>query len=138
MIDFDSEFGRRALKRLEQEDVIWLSTVDAKNSPQPRPVWFHWDGETVLIFSQVEGAKVRHIRRNPKVALNFNSSPDGGDVVVLLGEAALVEGKVNPERLKDYIRKYREGIKDIGMTPESFEADYHVAILVKPTVLRGF
>ena len=38
----------------------------------------------------------------------------------------------------DYVRKYREGIKDIGMTPESFEADYHVAILVKPTVLRGF
>jgi len=138
MIDFDTEFGGRVRKRLEQEPVIWLTTIDAKNSPQPRPVWFHWDGETLLIFSQAEAAKIRHIQRNPRVALNLNSTPDGGDVVVLLGEASIVVGQVSLERLKDYLRKYREGIKDIGMTPESFQADYHVPILVKPKALRGF
>jgi PPOX class probable F420-dependent enzyme len=138
MIDFNTEFGKRVQKRLEHETVIWLTTVDSKGNPQPRPVWFHWDGETVLIFSQVEGAKVRHIKHKPRVALNLNSTQDGGDVMVLLGEANIVDGKVNPDRLKDYIQKYREGIKDIGMTPESFEADYHVAIFVKPTNLRGF
>jgi PPOX class probable F420-dependent enzyme len=137
MINFDSDFGKRVLKRLEQEVIIWLTTVDAKNTPQPRPVWFHWDGETVLIFSQAEGAKLRHIHRNPRVALNFNSSADGGDVVVLLGEAAIVD-EIGAERLKDFVRKYRQGIKDIGMTPESFEADYKVAIVVKPVHLRGF
>ena len=138
MIDFNTEFGQRVQKRLEHESVIWLTTVDSKGNPQPRPVWFHWDGETVLIFSQADGAKVRQIKGNSRVALNLNSTPDGGDVMVLLGEATIEEGKVNPERLTDYIRKYREGIKDIGMTPESFEADYHVAIFVKPTTLRGF
>jgi PPOX class probable F420-dependent enzyme len=138
MIDFNTEFGRRVQKRLEHDSVIWLTSVDSKSNPQPRPVWFHWDGETVLIFSQEEGAKVKHIKGNPRVALNLNSTPDGGDVMVLLGKATIVDGKINPERLKDYIRKYREGIKEIGMTPESFEADYHVAILVRPTSLRGF
>ena len=138
MIDFNTEFGQRVQKRLEHESVIWLTTVDSKGNPQPRPVWFHWDGETVLIFSQADGAKVRQIKGNSRVALNLNSTPDGGDVMVLLGEATIEEGKVNPERLTDYIRKYREGIKDIGMTPESFEVDYHVAIFVKPTTLRGF
>jgi PPOX class probable F420-dependent enzyme len=138
VIDFNTEFGQRVQKRLEQEPVIWLTTVDAKGNPQPRPVWFHWDGETLLIFSQAIGAKVRHINLNPRVALNLNSTSDGGDVVVLLGEAKIMEGKVSKDRMEDYIRKYREGIKDIGMTPESFEADYHVAILVKPTSLRGF
>lgn len=138
MIDFSTEFGQRVQKRLEKEIVIWLSTVDSKGNPQPRPVWFHWDGETVLIYSQAEGAKVRHIKHNPRVALNLNCTSDGGDVVVLLGNASLMEGKVSSERLKVYLRKYRDGIKDIGMTPESFEADYHVAIMVKPTALRGF
>jgi PPOX class probable F420-dependent enzyme len=138
MINFDTEFGQRVRKRLEQESVIWLTTVDARGFPQPRPVWFHWDGETVLIFSQEEGAKVRHIRRNPRVALNLNCTPDGGDVVVLLGEAEVLTGKISPERMKDYLSKYREGIKDIGMTPESFQADYHIPILVKPKALRGF
>jgi PPOX class probable F420-dependent enzyme len=138
MIDFNTKFGQRVQKRLEHESVIWLTTVDSKGNPQPRPVWFHWDGETVLIFSQVNGAKVRHIKGNPRVAVNLNSTPDGGDVMVLLGEATIVEGKVSPERLIDYIRKYREGIKNIGLTPASFEADYHVTILVRPTSLRGF
>lgn len=138
MIDFNTEFGQRVQKRLEHESVIWITTVDSKGNPQPRPVWFHWDGETVLIFSQAEGAKVKHIKGNPRVALNLNSTPDGGDVMVLLGEATIEEGKVSPERLKNYIQKYREGIKDIGMTPESFEADYHVAIFVNPVSLRGF
>jgi PPOX class probable F420-dependent enzyme len=138
MIDINSEFGKRVQRRLEHESVIWLTTVDSKGNPQPRPVWFHWDGETILIYSQVDGAKVKHIQRNSRVALNLNSTRDGGDVVVFLGEARTLDGKVNPARLSAFIEKYRDGIKDIGMTPESFEADYHVAILVRPTALRGF
>ncbi|HZM91753.1 MAG TPA: pyridoxamine 5'-phosphate oxidase family protein, partial [Blastocatellia bacterium] len=47
MLDFSSRFGRHANRRLRQEKIIWLTTVDSKNTPQPRPVWFHWDGQTV-------------------------------------------------------------------------------------------
>ena len=138
MINLETEFGKRVGKRLEEEQVIWLITVDSEGGPQPRPVWFHWDGKTVLIFSQAEAAKVRHIRRNPRVALNFNCTPDGGDVMVLLGEAQVLTEKVSAGRWEDYLRKYREGIRDIGMTPQSFEAEYRVPILVKVTALRGF
>jgi len=138
MINFEGEFGEKVRLRLGQEQVIWLTTVDAKNSPQPRPVWFHWDGETVLIFSQANAAKVRHIRHNLRVALNFNSTAGGSDVMVLLGEASIVDRKISDLRMRDYLDKYHQGIQDIGMTPESFQADYSVPILVKPTTLRGF
>jgi len=138
MINFEGEFGEKVRLRLGQEQVLWLTTVDAKSNPQPRPVWFHWDGETVLIFSQANAAKVRHIRHNPRVALNFNSTAGGSDVMVLLGEAAIVDGKISDLRMRDYLDKYHQGIQDIGMTPESFQADYSVPILVKPTTLRGF
>ena len=138
MINFDGEFGQQAQKRLELEQVIWLITADSKNYPQPRPVWFHWDGETVLIFSQAKAAKLRHIRINPHVALNFNSTADGSDVTVLLGEASILDEQVNAQRMSDYLDKYRQGIKDIGMTPESFQADFSVPILLKLTALRGF
>ena len=138
MINFEGEFGEKVRMRLCQEQVIWLTTVDAKNSPQPRPVWFHWDGETVLIFSQANAAKVRHIRHNLRVALNFNSTAGGSDVMVLLGEASIVDRKISDLRMRDYLDKYHQGIQDIGMTPESFQADYSVPILVKPTTLRGF
>ena len=78
MIDFNTPVGRKIELRLQQEQIIWLTTVDARQTPQPRPVWFHWDGESALIFSQTKAAKLRHIAKNPHVALNFNTDAEGG------------------------------------------------------------
>jgi len=138
MLDFTSPIGQRIQLRLEEEETIWLTTVDSRNTPQPRPVWFHWDGETAMIFSQVGAAKLRHITRNPRVALNFNTDEGGGDVGVLIGEARLLEGAPPATRLEAYMKKYAAGIQDIGLTPESMQAEYPVVILVTPTALRGF
>jgi PPOX class probable F420-dependent enzyme len=90
MVDFTSRFGRHFTRRLRQQKIIWLTTVDSHDTPQPRPVWFHWDGKTILIFSEKNKAKLRHIAANPRVALNFNTAEDGGDVAVILGEAKIL------------------------------------------------
>ena len=138
MLDFTSPIGQRILLRLAEEEIIWLTTVDAKGTPQPRPVWFQWDGETVMIWSQVQAAKIRHITRNPRVALNFNTDEDGGDVGVLIGQARLLSGAPPEARLQAYLQKYALGIQDIGLTPETMQSEYPVMILVTPTALRGF
>jgi PPOX class probable F420-dependent enzyme len=137
-VDFSTDIGRKIERRLKDEQIIWLTTVDARSTPQPRPVWFHWDGETVLIFSQPGAAKVRHIKRNPRVALNFNTDEDGGEVGVLIGEARFLKGSLGKGRQKAYIEKYAEGIEELRMTPESMLAEYRVVLLVTPTALRGF
>ena len=137
-LDFSSRFGRTAQRRLRQEQIIWLTTVDAHQVPQPRPVWFHWDGQTVLIFSQPNAGKVRHIARHPHVALHFNTDAAGGAVVVLLGEAVCMTGPVPSARLRSYMRKYRAGIRSLQMTPAQLVREYSVAISVTPTSLRGF
>ncbi len=41
-------------------------------------------------------------------------------------------------RVKTYLRKYREGIKSLDMTVAEFSAAYTVPILVTPKALRGF
>lgn len=138
MLDFNSPLGQVIERRLRQEQVIWLTTVDARLTPQPRPVWFHWDGETVLILSQADAAKVRHVSRNPRVALNFNTNAGGGQVGVLIGEARLVAEPLDPQRLEAYTIKYARGIRDLGMTPESMLAEYRVVLLVTPLEMRGF
>lgn len=138
MLDLNSPLGRKIKRRLNEEQVIWLTTVDTRHTPQPRPVWFHWDGETLLILSQADAAKVRHIARNPRVALNFNTDAEGGEVGVLIGEARLLQEPLDPARLQAYIEKYAEGIKGLDLTPESMLAEYRAALLVKPETLRGF
>lgn len=138
MVDFSTRFGRHLNRRLRQEKVIWLTTVDSHNTPQPRPVWFHWDGQTLLIFSEKNKAKLRHIARNPRVALNFNTDEEGGDVAVLVGDALLLGQPPAQTRVKTYVRKYSQGIKDLGMTIAQFTDAYAVPILVTPQAMRGF
>jgi PPOX class probable F420-dependent enzyme len=138
MIDLTSEFGRRVARRLREEQVIWLTTVGGDNTPQPRPVWFFWDGETFLIYSQPNARKLRHIARNPKVALNLDSDGQGGDIVVFTGEAHIAEDAPPANESVEYAEKYQEGIADLGMSPEGFAHDYSVAVRVTPVNLRGF
>jgi len=137
-LDLNTEFGQRVQRRLFQEAVIWLTTVDPDGSPQPRPVWFLWDGEAVLIYSQPGAHKLRHIEKNPQVALNFNSDEEGGDVVVILGHAEIQKPSTPANQVSAYLEKYRGGIAGIEMTPESFSQEYSIAIRVKPERLRGF
>ena len=111
---------------------------DAQNAPQPRPVWFHWDGGTFLIFSENAKAKLRHIARNPAVSLNFNTDQDGGDVAVFIGTARILKRPPDAQRVKNYLEKYRAGIKDLGMTIEDFTNSYSVPVLITPRALRGF
>jgi len=136
MIDLTGDFGKRVARRLQDEQIIWLTTTGGDGAPQPRPVWFFWNGETVLIYSRPNAAKVRHIGKHAQVALNFNSTPTGGDIVVILGEADIVDA-VSEADVSAYLVKYAEGIASINLTPDSMLEMYRTAIVVTPAKLRG-
>lgn len=140
MPDFRSKFGRIALKRLKMEYFIWLTTVDAAGTPQPRPVWFLWETGSILIYSQAQAYKLIHIRRRPRVSLHFNTKDDLGEtgVIVLPGEAAIDESCLPADRHRAYLGKYKDGITRLGATPEQFAGEYSVAIRITPTKLRGW
>ena len=53
MEDFNTKFGRFAQKHIKKEYFIWLTTVDSAGAPQPRPVWYIWENNSFLIFSQI-------------------------------------------------------------------------------------
>lgn len=137
MIDFNSEIGRDARRLLESEYVIWLTTVSKDQTPQPRPVWFVWDQDAVLLFSRPAAAKVAHIRRNPRVALNFNSDHEANEnVVVMIGTATLSESPA-ATAVAAYIEKYKQGMAELGMTPQSFAGQYSVAVRIPIQQLRS-
>jgi PPOX class probable F420-dependent enzyme len=137
MFDLTTRFGRHVNRRLRQDKIIWLTTIDSHDTPQPRPVWFHWNGKTILIFSEKDKAKLRHIARNPRVALNFNTDDDG-DVTVIVGNAKILGDSPASNRIKTYLRKYSKGIKSLDMTAAEFRGAYTVPILVTPDSMRGF
>ena len=136
-IDTSSEHGARAARRLANEPIGWLTTVGADGTPQPSPIWFLWDGETALIYSQPNTPKLRHIAANPRVSLNLDGDGEGGDIIVLTGQAQVDESVPAANAHPEYLAKYSHGIARIGMTPDSFAAAYSVPIRFRPARLRG-
>lgn len=137
MIDTNTEFGQRVVRRLEEERIAWLTTVGSDDTPQPRPVWFLWTGESFLIYSRPGTRKLQHIIRNPHVSLNLDGDGLGGDIVVFTGTAR-VDPETSPaNQVPDYVQKYQAGFQRIGMDADSFAQMYSVAIRVKPLKLRG-
>ncbi len=96
MIDLTTEFGRVVEKHLKFEYVIWLTTVDSRFTPQPRPVWFIWENNSILIFSQPNAYKVRHIEKHPRVSLHFNSDESGDKHVIILTGDAIIDKNCPP------------------------------------------
>ena len=137
LIDTASEFGRRADRRLHEERLAWLTTVDSAGTPQPIPVWFLWDGAaSILVYSRPDTPKLRAIARNSHVSLNLDGNGTGGDIVVALGEAAVSDDPPAHE-LPEYVEKYSALIERNGWTPESFAADYSVPIRINVARVRG-
>lgn len=140
MIDFNTKFGRFAIKHLKSEYFIWLTTVDSTGTPQPRPVWFIWENDTVLIYSQAKAYKLKHIQNNPNVALHFNSADAQGEkrLIMFTGTAVIDKDAMPTNKLRAYMRKYKSGITNLNMTADQFAKDYSVAIRITPTNLRGW
>ena len=140
MLDLNTKFGRVVKKHLKSEYFVWLTTVDSKGTPQPRPVWFIWEDDSFLIFSQPGAYKVKHLKNNSKVSLHFNTEDDEGDkhVIVFTGEASFNASCPPAHKVPAYLKKYKSGIIGLKMTPEGFSNDYSVAIRIKPAKVRGW
>jgi PPOX class probable F420-dependent enzyme len=137
-IDPSTEFGARVQRRLQEEQIIWLVTVGADGTPQPSPVWFIWEDDSALIYSQPDTPKLRNIAARPQAALHFNSDEEGGDIIVLTGTAALDPQAPPVTEHPAYLAKYDAGITRIGMNRESFAQAYSAAFRVSVRRIRGF
>lgn len=136
MLDLYRQLSEKESVRLINEQIIWLTTVRSDGLPMPTPVWYLWDGETFLIYSQPNQQKLRNIEVHPKVALNLNSDEWGENVFIVTGTAEIDRNAPPALLIEAYIQKYRQGISAIQMTPESFSRAFSVAIRVRPERLR--
>ncbi|ORM26088.1 TIGR03667 family PPOX class F420-dependent oxidoreductase [Williamsia sp. 1135] len=127
----------RQRERLDSEDVVWLTTINASQTLVPTPVWFLWSGEQFLIFSEPRTPKLANIARGG-VTVNFNCTSGGGDVAVLTGDAD--EDPTGPTGAEwdAYVSKYREAMSGMDYTPEKFRAKYSTLIRVTPQRVRGW
>ena len=122
--------------RLRTEPIIWLSTVRPDGRPHLVPVWYLWDGQTILFFSQPGAQKVRNLMHSAQVVLALDTADEGEDVVIVEGEAALLPAGTVDATLPAFVEKYARLMARIGTSPETMSAGYTQAIRVTPQRFR--
>jgi len=133
----DTTFGSRVRERLSAEIVLWLTTVGADGTPQPNPVWFLWEqGDSLLVYNRADANRLKHVRSRPRVALNFDGNGRGGDIIVLTGDAELVDDVPPANEHEAYAQKYAAEIARAFGTPENFASKYPVAMRIHLTRVR--
>jgi len=70
------------------------------------------------------------------VTLNFNTDEWGGSVAVFTGEAYVDAQPAPADQWEAYLVAYREGIKMIGLTPETMAAQFSTVLRVRPSKVR--
>lgn len=136
--DPSTEFGARVARRLAEEPVGWLTLVDAGGTPQPAPIWFLWDGDTALVYSDRKARRLAHLQANPRVALHLDGDQHGGNIVVLTGEITEAPDEPAAPDNPAYLAKYGSQIADGPWgTPEVFAQTYSVALRFRPRRVRG-
>lgn len=133
MLDLTKERDAHIDKRLHAELMMWLSTVRPDGRPHLVPVWFLWDGETILIFSQPNQQKLRNLQHNPNVVVALDTAGQGDDVVMIEGKAELLNDPAVSAALPAYAEKYKQRLELYGWSGESMAQDYSQAIRITPT-----
>lgn len=132
-----SPSGANIARRLSEEFLIWLTTIDAKGVPQPVPVWFLWDEATttLLVYSRANAKRLAHIQRNPNVALHLEAG-GGREVIVITGKASVSTDDPPANQVPAFMEKYREFTSRFQLTPQQIAESLPIPIRIHPVALR--
>ena len=137
-LDTSTDRGRHVEQRLRDDIIAWLTTVRPSGQPDSVPVWFLWDGDTVLIYSRPDKTKLHNLEQNPRVTLVIDDTRGGGDVIRIEGTARHAPDHPGPHEVPAYDAKYASSIRRIGYDDaQQFGEHYSAAIIVTPTKYRA-
>jgi len=129
------ELSDDVLERLRTDLIVWLTTVSSEGQPQSSPVWFLWDEDAFLVYSQPHATKVRNLRANPKVALTLRTDETASSYITFEGTATLPDGPSGAD-VPAYLEKYEALIAEMGWTVEWMTGEYSQPVRITPTRVR--
>lgn len=99
-------FGALVARLLKDEKIVWLTTIDRNGTPQANPIWFVWHSAELTCYSLPHARRLAHIRFRPAVGLHFDSDGRGGRIVIMSGDARIVEAAPPADQDVEFVAKY--------------------------------
>ena len=123
---------------LEREAVVWLSSIRPDGRPHLAPLWFLWDGQSILVFSKPHAQKVRNLQADPRVMVAVGEPGVEFDVELIEAMAELPKTPTRRLLPEAFASKYAELAARAGVTFDRFAAVYSQPIWLRPTRWLGW
>ena len=133
LLDTTRERDAHIEQRLRTNRVTWLNSVRPDGRPHSVVVWFLWNDDSILIFSQPNKQKLRNLHNNPNVVLALDNTDEGADPITIEGTATFPPHDEVNATLSAYAEKYADGFKELNTTAEQMAQSYSEAIRITPT-----
>jgi PPOX class probable F420-dependent enzyme len=125
------------LEQINNAYAVWFTTVREDGMPQPTPVWFTWHDDYFLVYTTPDAQKLKNLEHNNKVALAYATDLEAYGYIVVMGEAEVDSGLPSANQNSAYLKKYGQGIEELGMTPDSYAERLSVPVRIRPGHIRG-
>lgn len=128
----------RVERFLRSEEVLWLSTSGTDGFPGLVPIWFSWDGSTILVVSKPHAEKVVDMRADPRVMVALGNAEQDFDVGLIEARAELPDTPVDEFLPEAHWAKYATDLASIGLTREEYVRTYSQAVRLVPVRYLGW
>jgi PPOX class probable F420-dependent enzyme len=128
----------RVERFLRTEEVLWLSTFGTDGFPGLVPIWFSWDGETILVVSKPNAEKVADMRARPRVMIALGNAEEDFDVGLIEARAELPDTPADRFLPESHWTKYAADLASIGLTREEYVRTYSQAVRLVPVRFLGW
>jgi PPOX class probable F420-dependent enzyme len=120
--------GDKQAQLLTAGNLAHVATLRGDGSPHLTVTWVDWDGENVLVNTAVGRAKERHVRRDPRAAVEVVAAEDPYNYVSVSGPVELVEGG----EADDHIDKLAHRYLGVETYPNRAPGEQRVLLKIRP------
>ncbi len=121
----------RSASALDATTSLSLATVRPDGRPHVVPLWFIWDGDTIVAFSKPHAQKVRNLVAEPRAMVSVGQ-PGAADAS-LIEVVAEVEAGGATVLADRFAAKYHHHVQALGLTVDQFVETYPIVIRLRPT-----
>jgi len=120
-------------KLLDDKNFAFVATLGPDGAPQVTPVWVEYDGKYVVFNTEQKRAKVRNLKRDPRVAISVAAHDNPYSYIEIRGRVVEITPQGGAEGIDRLAKKYIGQDKYPWNKPD----DVRVLVKVEPEKVSG-
>ncbi len=127
------ELSEKAKGLLKGKNFANVATIRKDGSPQVSPIWVDFDGTHIILNSEETRAKVKNLKRDPRVAISVFNHDNPYEYVQISGRVVEITTNGGAEGIDKMAQKYLGQEK----YPWNKPSDVRVVIRIEPEKVTG-